>query len=161
MNLLGMVFFCGLLIAAYTDFKSSIIPNWLTYSGAAVGLLLQAAMGGWSGMAFSLLGGLVGFLLTLLLYMIHAVGGGDVKLFMAIGLCTGMFFTLQILLYSILYAGFLAVFILLYTKTLHRLLQYTLEWVFRFTRPNKDGYEWHTFPFMYAVLPAVLTAWWW
>jgi prepilin peptidase CpaA len=70
--------------AAWWDFTIHRIPNWLTVSGLAVALLLRALVG-----FGSLAAGLEGLGLTLAvslgLYALRAIGGGDVKLLAAVG----------------------------------------------------------------------------
>ena len=43
-------------IACASDVRSRRIPNWLTLSGAAAGILLHAATGGFAGVGVSLEG---------------------------------------------------------------------------------------------------------
>ena len=42
--------------AAWLDWRSRRIPNWLTVSGLLVGIAVHAALGGWHGTLFSLEG---------------------------------------------------------------------------------------------------------
>ena len=77
------------LVAAATDLRARIIPNWLVLAGLAAGFTLNAMLGGWHG----LLGALAGFGLALLIYVplfiLRAMGGGDVKLMAAVGCMAG------------------------------------------------------------------------
>ena len=74
-----------LVVAAVVDWRTRRIPNWLTFtlvlSGLAQSWMPQAIVGPWS----SLTGLLAGFGLTLLLYLLGALGAGDVKLLAGIG----------------------------------------------------------------------------
>jgi prepilin peptidase CpaA len=124
-----------IIIAFYTDATRTKLPNWLTLSGAVSGLLYHLIFFGWNGLMFSLIGGLVGFAVMLILYLFKAMEAGDVKLFAAIGTITGIEFVLYCMMYAIVFAGMIGVFILAFKK-----------------------YKKHRrFPFMYAVLPAVFT----
>ena len=78
-----------LLLAAGIDLRERRIPNWLTASIAIGGLLrgFMAHSGITPGM--SLLGFGAGFALPLVLFMLNAVGGGDVKLLAAVGAWIG------------------------------------------------------------------------
>ena len=81
-------------LAAWTDWRRGEIPNWLVYGALVLGPMLQigrmlqakaptdAALteGG-----YSVLGALVSALVPLLLYRQGAIGGGELKLFAAIG----------------------------------------------------------------------------
>jgi prepilin peptidase CpaA len=87
------------MAAVWTDVKSHRIPNWLVFSGAALGLLCNAvlpegmgfvsilpgALGWWKAM----LGLLLGMALTLPIYMLRAMGAGDVKLMAMVGAFLG------------------------------------------------------------------------
>jgi prepilin peptidase CpaA len=150
------------LLAAYTDFRGSRIPNWVTLSGAGAGLLVQTIFGGWSGAWGSILGLVIGFVPLFLLYLIGALGGGDVKLFAAIGAICGGAFALNCALYSLLLAGVIGIGIL----TTKRLLGPTLKRIgfSLFSMVGLRDFQALTgegqknmlrFPFMYAVLPAV------
>lgn len=74
-----------LLVAGVTDLCSSKIPNWLTLSAMAGGLLSHSLLNGLSGLLFSAKGLGVGFALFILLYVMGGMGAGDVKLLAAVG----------------------------------------------------------------------------
>ncbi len=79
-----------LIGAAIYDVRYRRIPNWLTVGGAVVGLSLNAFLGppvgGW---AFAAKGLALGFGAYFLLYALHAMGAGDVKLMAAVGSLVG------------------------------------------------------------------------
>ena len=78
------------LVAAVYDVRYRRIPNWLSMSGVAAGLGLNAFMyQGWPGLKLSLLGLLVGFGVYFVLYALRAMGAGDVKLMAAVGAIIG------------------------------------------------------------------------
>ncbi|MEA2712741.1 MAG: prepilin peptidase CpaA [Gemmatimonadales bacterium] len=70
--------------AAWWDFTTHRIPNWLTVSGLAVALLLRALVG-FSSLALGLEGLGLALAVSLALYALRAIGGGDVKLLAAVG----------------------------------------------------------------------------
>lgn len=84
-------------IAAFTDYRSGRMPNRVTLGALAVGLAarpcLALAESGSSGFATALascaVGGVVTALAPLLLWRGNALGGGDVKLFIALGVLLG------------------------------------------------------------------------
>jgi prepilin peptidase CpaA len=75
--------------AAWWDFTSSRIPNWLTVSGLAVALLLRALVG-FDSLALGLEGFGVTLAVSFVLYAVGAVGGGDVKLLAGVGAFLGL-----------------------------------------------------------------------
>lgn len=152
-----------LIVAFIVDVKYYKVPNWLSAGGVLVGILLHLAMDGIDGLIFSFLGLLVAGGIFMLLYVFKAIGAGDVKLFAAIGATVGMRMVLYMMMYSIIVAGILAIIILLFTKTFLRKMTSALFHIigsimsknlssleeFKTTKATK-------FPFMYAVLPAVI-----
>ncbi len=86
-------------IAAWTDSRTGHIPNWLTGGALVVGLLGHLILGIKSGgligggteFAFSLGGAALCALVPGFMYWRGAIGGGDLKLFAALGaLCLPM-----------------------------------------------------------------------
>src|SRR5687768_14160642 len=75
--------------AAAIDLRTRRIPNAFTMPLAASGVLLAAAGWGTVGIGAALAGWAVGLLLMLPGYLIGATGGGDVKLFAAVGAFLG------------------------------------------------------------------------
>jgi Flp pilus assembly protein protease CpaA len=76
------------ILAGWMDLRSRRIPNWLTLSGAAVGVMANTALGGVSGLKTSLLGLVVGLGLLLPFVLLRSLGAGDWKLAGALGLST-------------------------------------------------------------------------
>src|SRR4051812_24117971 len=74
-----------LLWAAIEDLRSRRIPNWLTFSLVLSGIAQSFAAGSWISPSMSLAGFGVGFGLPLILFVIGALGGGDVKLLAGVG----------------------------------------------------------------------------
>ncbi len=79
----------GVIIATFTDLRSNIIPNNLTYSMILMGVLLHLGFylyrGGLFRAFYGILGGSIAFGIGLLLYIIGGWAGGDVKLLAALG----------------------------------------------------------------------------
>lgn len=156
-----------LALATVTDLWKRRIPNWLTGAATVSGLLFHLLDGGWQGGLRSVVGALAGFGIVFLLYLPGAVGAGDVKLFAGIGALGGVEFAAVCILYSVLFAGAWAVLILLWKKLWVDRLRKAV-WLFvqvailRNPRAiGKTGMsrEWLTMPFMIAVVPGAVTAW--
>jgi prepilin peptidase CpaA len=155
-----------ILAAFISDAKRSLIPNALSVSAAAVGLVYHLAFDGWSGLLFSAIGLTVGFAMLLLLYSFGALGAGDVKLFAAVGAMMGTAFVWQSMMYSVLYAGVIGFLLLLHRKRLVPTGFRMAYWIVSIialkdisTVKRIKEHELMQFPFMYAVLPGVMTAW--
>jgi len=121
---------CALTLAtvgAVKDFRGQRIPNWLTYSGLFVALVVRTGLNGWPGLK----GGLASMLLAggifLLLFLIGAMGGGDVKLMAAVGAWVGLAQVGTLLIMSALAGGLLAVGYVLVNKKMLESLRNMLE----------------------------------
>ena len=87
-----------LIVAAAIDVRTMRIPNWLTVTGAVMGLGLSAAIPWqelgprWAldGFLWALGGMAAGLVLLLPLYALHVMGAGDVKLMGMVGAFVGM-----------------------------------------------------------------------
>ena len=88
--ILGCAALVGASIAAYTDWRTGLIANRLTLGALAIGLLLALISNGPMGLGFALAGALVAALVPLGLFRVGAMGGGDVKLFAALGALLGV-----------------------------------------------------------------------
>ncbi len=92
-----------LLIAitgALYDWKSRRVPNWLTFGGLGVILVLNTLDSGTIGLINSFLGLFTGLALLLIPYITGGMGAGDVKLLGTIGAITGYKGIITIFLYT-------------------------------------------------------------
>ncbi len=95
--------------AAFIDVRCYRIPNWLTYSGIGIGVLLRSVCFGWKGLGSALAGCLFAGAVVFLFYMVRAMGAGDVKLLGAIGSIVGPSHVVVLLLATAICGGMLAV----------------------------------------------------
>jgi prepilin peptidase CpaA len=138
-------------IGSWTDLRTMRIPNWLTGGFALAGLVFHGAWAGWPGAKAALVGGAVVMFPLLLFYRLGGMGAGDLKWFGAFGIWTGAVTALQLLLWALLIAGTMALFLLaLRFRPLRRWGQ-RLPWPWgrHPTAPGRGA----AFPFMLAVAP--------
>lgn len=102
------------LIAGIFDFRSRRIPNWLSVTGFVAGLLINGYLAGLPGIKTSLIGLGLALLFYLPLFLLRAMGGGDVKLMAALGSMVGPDAWLIIFVLTALLGGIVAVALLLY-----------------------------------------------
>ncbi|WP_410513879.1 A24 family peptidase [Paenibacillus sp. BR2-3] len=150
--------------AFITDIRSMRIPNWITMSALLTGLLVHAVVNGWEGLLFAGSGAAAGFILVMIMYFMGAVGAGDVKLFAGIGAWTGMLFTAQVIVYSILFAALIGWLIVLRRRETGSRLRRTASCLAGFivlrnlSFLKARDHELLRFPFMLAVIPGSICA---
>src|SRR5512133_70383 len=117
-------------IAACTDLRTGRIPNWLTMSGILLGITGHVVQGwhtlGWQAGLRAGVASLAGLALCsfapLVLYWKGGMGGGDLKLFAAIGALCQPMLGLECEVYSLIIAGLVAPAKLAYRGHLFRVL---------------------------------------
>lgn len=114
-----------LLVAGWRDIRYYRIPNTLVFSGAIIGILLHTLlpqyMGG-LGLLTSLAGLGIGLVVLLPLYLLRAMGAGDIKLMAMIGAFVGPASMLIITVYVLLAGGVLALSVVLWRGKLSKLV---------------------------------------
>jgi len=102
-------------IAVYVELKENRIPNWLTFSGMALGLAINYFQG--KPFFWSSLGGFaIGFGFLFLFYIFGGVGGGDVKLMGAAGALMGAQLIKPTLFYTAAIGAFIALMMVIWRK---------------------------------------------
>ena len=105
-----------LFICVITDIKERKIYNKVLLPFLLIGLMLNVAIGGLPGLAYSLGGTAIGFSILLIPYFLGGMGAGDVKLLAVIGGLKGTMFVLTTALYMALAGGILALLVILFRK---------------------------------------------
>ncbi len=112
MNATQMIWALTILLtalAAFVDFRSRKIPNWLTVPAFVAGLTLRTVLFGWPGAKSALEGTGLALLVLLPVVLMRALGAGDWKLMGAVGAFLGPLMFLFVLLGSILVSGIMAI----------------------------------------------------
>jgi prepilin peptidase CpaA len=100
------------VIVAQQDAYRRKIPNWLTGTGLLLALATNFGLTGVSGLLTGLAGAGLCFALLLGPYVVRVLGAGDVKAFMALGGLWGVSLTLNLIVWSFLVGGAMAVVVL-------------------------------------------------
>jgi len=102
------------ITAAVWDIKQRRIPNWLTYPGIGMGVVLRGLLFGWSGLGSAVTGFLLAGGVMFLFFLVRAMGAGDVKLMAAIGSLVGPRHGVVVLLATAICGGVMAIVYALY-----------------------------------------------
>lgn len=149
-------------VAAFTDTRHGIIPNWLTFPTLAAAPLVHLVIGGPGALGHSLLSAIVCGLVPLFLFAKGAMGGGDVKLFAAIGAMLPLELALGLQLQAYLCVAFLAMAVLALRGHLLAVLVSTYRiatpWKRREARPIASEAALHTVRMGLGIFFAALLA---
>ncbi|ACX52169.1 peptidase A24A prepilin type IV [Ammonifex degensii KC4] len=107
----------------YLDLRWRRIPNWLLLPALLLALALRGWEGGWPAVWAGLQGWLVGIGLLLLPYLRRGVGGGDVKLLGVLGACGGPLFALHTFLLGAVLGGLVSLYLLVRSSLLRPALR--------------------------------------
>jgi prepilin peptidase CpaA len=136
-NLEQYLFFGAVLVAlvgALTDVRSARLPNRLTYTALVAALILRATLLGLSGLKNGAIGILIAGGLFYVLYVVGAMGGGDMKMMAAVGAWVGSTHIGTLLISIGLAGGVLAVVSIVFHKNLIQTVRNTVVLAcYRFT----------------------------
>jgi prepilin peptidase CpaA len=151
------------MIAGAADWRTRRIPNWLTVSGAVVGLAVNSLMRGWTGAKDSLLGLGLGLVLLLPFVIVRSLGAGDWKLVGGLGAFLGPRNLMAVLFATIMVAGVMALILIVWKGRVRQTLGNIgrmLAAVFHFHLPGPelslDNPDALKIPFGVAVAIAVI-----
>src|SRR2546426_8746851 len=115
------------LLAAWSDVRTRRIPNSITVTGVATGLLLHIFYNGALGAVQSLGGAAFGVAIFLVFYIAGGMGAGDVKLFGAVGAFAGPQAMVMVFVFTALLGGVAALVLALWRRRLGETLIRTGE----------------------------------
>ncbi|MGE0790774.1 MAG: prepilin peptidase [Sandaracinaceae bacterium] len=96
------------LVAAFTDVRKGVIPNWLTYPLLIGAPIVHGVTDGAHGLLASIVGMLFCALVPLVIFYRQGMAGGDVKLFAALGAVGGVYVGLEVELLALICASIYA-----------------------------------------------------
>jgi prepilin peptidase CpaA len=103
-------------VAGWIDYRTRRIPNWLTVTGAVMGIFLQTSHYGPHGLSMALQGLFLALLCLLPMVLLRAMGAGDWKLMGALGAILGPVMMLFVLVGAIFVSGVMAIVIVIRAK---------------------------------------------
>ena len=114
-----------LITAAVVDYRSHRIPNWLVLSGILFGVIYNVAFPPFphANVLWPLEGLGMGFIIFLPLYLIGAMGAGDVKLMTMVGAIIGPVGMIWVLPLTMIAGGALSILLVLVRGTAGRMLR--------------------------------------
>ena len=127
-------------IACFTDLRSRRISNRLVLTGVAAGLVMNVSFGGWMGLGWSFVGGLLGLAIFFPFFALGGMGAGDVKLLSCLGAILGPQDLLAVALAGALIGGVMALALALTSgrllSTLRGIAQLLAFWVAGGLKPS-------------------------
>jgi prepilin peptidase CpaA len=117
------------LAGASTDIKSRRIPNVLTASSFCLGIAMHLAFDGWQGTLSSLAAASIAGVIFFLFFIAGGMGGGDVKLMTAVACLAGLPNTANLLIFTSIAGGVMALGLALMRGALKRTLFNMIELV--------------------------------
>lgn len=140
-------------ICVVTDLKSRKIYNKVIFPTLVFAFALHAAVDGWSGTLYALLGLAVGFSILLIPYLMGGMGAGDVKLLAVVGAIKGAGFVWNASIYMALFGAVMALGVLLFKDGIRKRLRfigYVLLCLRFKMKPNLQGH-WTSGAYPYGV----------
>ncbi len=147
-----------LSMSLFTDLKDNKIKNIVVYPFMLIGFILNIINNGITGGLSSIYGILIPILLLMILFIMGALGAGDIKLFSAIGAIKGDSFIIKTMVASFLCGGILAIIFMLFRKNGRERLVYLITYIglifltgdiIPYT--NKSNNKANKFPFALAI----------
>jgi prepilin peptidase CpaA len=111
------------LLGGIHDLLTRRIPNWLTFSAVALGVIAQGWAHGWHGAVDGVLGTALGFAIFFPMFATGYMGAGDVKLQMAVGAWLGWWLGLHVAVGAVIVGGLFALCEVIYRGRLKAVFQ--------------------------------------
>jgi prepilin peptidase CpaA len=103
-------------VATILDWRTTTIPNTLTFGGALFGLVLQATLDGVPGLGVAAAGWALCLVCFLPLYMAGGMAAGDVKLMATVGAFVGPAVGIAACMFSLIAGGIIGIACIIYRR---------------------------------------------
>lgn len=113
-----------LTAAVWTDIHTNKISNRLIGLGLFLGYIRNLMVYGWNGSVYFLIQISLPVLVFYLLFLMRALGAGDIKLFSVIGSCIGLEGLVEVVIYSFLSGAAFSCIVLIRNQNLYSRLTY-------------------------------------
>ena len=130
--------------AGVYDLRFRRIPNWLVLTGLVLGFCVNTVLFGWAGLRDAGLGFGLALLIYMPLHLLRAMGAGDVKLMAAVGSLVGPGNWLMLFVITAVVGGVVALFVLLFAGRVRKTfwnLGWILNEVVHFRAPYQSSEE--------------------
>lgn len=111
LKIIALIFLLTFAIAG--DVRRYKISNICTATGLAAGLAINGIMEGFPGLMESMLAAFIPFAALIILFALRIIGAGDIKLLCAAGAIMGVRFILNVIPFSFLSGGIIAIGVML------------------------------------------------
>lgn len=133
-----------LIASSVSDLRDYKISNHLIIAGWLSGLVFRLWDGGAAGVGAGLGCIAASILVCMLLYLIHAVGAGDIKLFSVICCYHGLAFGVRVGMVSVFLAGILSLIHMIQNKLFFNRYRYFFHYILHghadvYYDPGRDG----------------------
>ena len=123
-------------LAVYHDLKSYKIKNYIIVIGIVSGIFINCKEAAFQSIYFYLLGMILPVLILLPLFIIKALGAGDIKLFSVIGCYLGTYSVCKVIVISFLIGAILSLFYLIKNKALIKRLDHLRSYISDLKKAN-------------------------
>lgn len=129
MSLRYELIFFVLVPASLFDLRQYRVPNTLHFAALVISLIRHLDRLGVLGISFWLLGMIIPFSVSFILYVCHVLGASDSKLISVIGAFLGYKTALRILVYSIMIGAVMALVKMIRRKNIIRRFRYLFQYM--------------------------------
>lgn len=127
------------LLALFYDIKSYTIKNNLIVVGIISGICINFYQVGFKGIYSYIIALLLPTIIFIPLFLLKALGAGDIKLFSVIGCYLGIFAVIKVIIYSFLIGGIISVIYLIKSKSFSKRLNHLQSYISNIKEINQDS----------------------